>query len=91
MGFSALVSLSRRCHPSYGVLTVTPAGLPPAECASLGWTHDKAVPDIAFTLPFFSRVTLRQAWRRLTGLGYRVYLAKVQVAEERAKLKRYKN
>ncbi len=28
-------------------------------------------------LPFFSRVTLRNAYRRLTGLGYTVVLAKI--------------
>lgn len=40
-------------------------------------------------LPFFSRVNLRQASRRLQAFGYRTSLAKIQVAEVRAKLKRY--
>jgi hypothetical protein len=44
MGFSVLVSPRLRCHPSYGVLTVAPTGLSPAERASLSWTHSKSVP-----------------------------------------------
>ena len=40
-------------------------------------------------LPFFSRVNLRQASRRLQAFGYRTSLLKIQVAEARAKLKRY--
>lgn len=43
----------------------------------------------ALELPFFSRVNLRQASRRLQAFGYRTALAKVQVAEAKAKLKRY--
>ena len=40
-------------------------------------------------LPFFSRVNLRQASRRLQAFGYRTSLLKIQVAETRAMLKRY--
>ena len=40
-------------------------------------------------LPFFSRVNLRQASRRLQAFGYRTSLLKIQVAEARAMLKRY--
>jgi uncharacterized protein (TIGR04141 family) len=40
-------------------------------------------------LPFFSRVNLRQASRRLRAFGYRTSLLKIQVAETRAMLKRY--
>jgi uncharacterized protein (TIGR04141 family) len=40
-------------------------------------------------LPFFSRVNLRQASRRLQAFGYRTSLLKIKVAEARAKLKRY--
>jgi hypothetical protein len=29
------------CYPNYGALTVAPAGLPPAEHASLHWTHNR--------------------------------------------------
>ena len=29
------------CYPSYGALTLTPAGLTPAEHASLRWTHNR--------------------------------------------------
>ena len=47
---------------------------------------DKTAP---LTLPFFSRVNLRQASRRLERSGYRVALAKIQVADVRAKLKKY--
>lgn len=40
-------------------------------------------------LPFFSRVTLRHAYRSLTAFGFRACLAKIQVAPSRARLKRY--
>ena len=30
------------CHPNYGVLALSPAGLSPAERASLCWTHNRA-------------------------------------------------
>ncbi len=33
----------------------------------------------ALTLPFFSRLNLRNAHRQLTGLGYRVSVAKIPV------------
>lgn len=38
------------------------------------------------SLPFFSRLSLRHATRRLRGFGYEVVLAKVGVTEERKKL-----
>ena len=41
------------------------------------------------TIPFFSRLNLRAAVRRLEGYGYRVALAKIQVNEARSKKKRY--
>lgn len=41
------------------------------------------------SLPFFSRLSLRHASRRLRGFGYRVALAKIPVAELRRKLKKY--
>src|SRR5665811_1243640 len=33
-------SFHHLCYPNYGALTSTPAGLSPAEHASLHWTHD---------------------------------------------------
>jgi uncharacterized protein (TIGR04141 family) len=44
--------------------------------------------DKQLTMPFFSRVGIRHALRRLEGFGYRVSLAKIGVAETRSKLKR---
>ena len=41
------------------------------------------------TIPFFSRLNLRAAVRRLEGYGYRVSIAKIPVNAERSKLKRY--
>lgn len=40
-------------------------------------------------LPFFSRLNLRHATRRLEGYGYQVALAKINVSEEFSKLSRY--
>lgn len=41
-------------------------------------------------LPFFSRVGIRHAVRRLQGFGYRVSLAKIGVADNRSKLKKFR-
>ncbi|HKZ02227.1 MAG TPA: DUF6119 family protein [Pyrinomonadaceae bacterium] len=41
------------------------------------------------TIPFFSRLNLRSAVRRLDGYGFRVAIAKVSVSRTRSKLKRY--
>src|SRR6476619_8451016 len=35
-------SFHHLCYPNYGALTSTPAGLSPAEHASLHWTHNRA-------------------------------------------------
>src|SRR6266700_3062919 len=35
-------SFHHLCYPNYGALTSTPAGLSPAEHASLRWTHNRA-------------------------------------------------
>src|ERR1700726_2378316 len=35
-------SFHHLCYPNYGALTSTPAGLSPAEHASLRWTHNAA-------------------------------------------------
>jgi uncharacterized protein (TIGR04141 family) len=43
------------------------------------------------TLPFFSRINLKHAARRLQGYGFRVAKAKILVAEQRAKLKKVKS
>jgi len=42
-------------------------------------------------LPFFSRLNLKHAARRLGGYGFRVARAKIQVNDQRAKLKKIKN
>src|ERR1700680_1154468 len=34
-------SFHHLCYPNYGALTFTPAGLSPAEHASLRWTHNR--------------------------------------------------
>src|ERR1700757_3937968 len=46
-------------YPNYGALTSTPAGLSPAEHASLHWTHNRACGFPAFGLPtdFMARHT----------------------------------
>ena len=36
------ISFLPPCHPNYGVLALSPAGLSPAERASLCWTHNRA-------------------------------------------------
>lgn len=41
------------------------------------------------TIPFFSRLNLRAAVRRLDGYGYRVAITKIPVSVERSRLKRY--
>ena len=44
--------------------------------------------DKPLTMPFFSRVGIRHAMRRLQGFGYKVSLAKIGVAETRSKLQK---
>lgn len=41
-------------------------------------------------IPFFSKLNLKNSTRTLRGLGYRVAKSKIEVAPERAKLKKYK-
>jgi uncharacterized protein (TIGR04141 family) len=41
------------------------------------------------SLPFFSRLSLRHAARRLEGFGYKVALAKIEVEEEHKKIKKF--
>jgi len=48
---------------------------------------DSDEPDL--TIPFFSRLNLRSAVRRLDGYGYRVAITKIPVSQNRSKLKRY--
>jgi len=43
------------------------------------------------TLPFFSRVGIRHAVRRLQGFGYRVSLAKIAVSDKRSKLQKFRS
>ncbi len=53
------VSVSITCYPNYGALTSTPAGLSPAEHASLRWTHNRACrfPAPGFPTGFTARHT----------------------------------
>ena len=44
--------------------------------------------DKPLTMPFFSRVGIRHAVRRLQGFGYKVSLAKIGVADDRRKLQK---
>lgn len=44
--------------------------------------------DKPLTMPFFSRVGIRHAIRRLQGFGYKVSLAKIGVTETRSKLQK---
>ena len=44
--------------------------------------------DKPLTMPFFSRVGIRHAVRRLQGFGYRVSLAKIGVTDARRKLQK---
>src|SRR3981081_4218490 len=48
-------------YPNYGALTSTPAGLSPAEHASLHWTHNRTCgfPASGFPTGFMARPTAR--------------------------------
>lgn len=46
-------------------------------------------PD-ALTLPFFSKINLRHATRRLQALGYRVAISKISVSDNRRALQRFR-
>ena len=48
-------SFHHLCYPNYGALTSTPAGLSPAEHASLTWTHNRTGTSRFTRLPMFSR------------------------------------
>src|SRR5215469_15010054 len=52
-------SLHHLCYPNYGALTFTPAGLPPAEHASLRWTHNRTCgsPASGFPTDFISQLS----------------------------------
>jgi len=41
------------------------------------------------TIPFFSRISIKHAARRLQAFGFRVAVAKIDVAEQRARLQRF--
>jgi uncharacterized protein (TIGR04141 family) len=42
-------------------------------------------------LPFFSKLSLRNACRRLDGFGYKVVLSKIEVSDDIRKKKKYRN
>src|SRR6516225_338057 len=58
-------------YPNYGALTSTPAGLFPAEHASLRWTHNRTRASRLIRLPMFGRRHTAGAngQRELGGLG----------------------
>src|SRR3954452_1586758 len=53
-------SFHHLCYPNYGALTLTPAGLSPAEHASLRWTHNRTCGFTASGFPtgFTSRLSV---------------------------------
>ena len=71
-------SFHHLCYPNYGALTSTPAGLSPAEHASLRWTHNRTCrfPASGFQAGFTARHTTGPlgASARSTG-GLRLRLA----------------
>src|ERR1700738_5258448 len=60
-------SFHHLCYPNYGALTSTPAGLAPAEHASLRWTHNRTGRSPASGLygAFFVKGASRQSGRPL--------------------------
>lgn len=46
--------------------------------------------DNPLTMPFFSRVGIRHAVRRLQGFGYKVSLAKISVTDKRRRLQKFR-
>src|ERR1700692_2964269 len=60
-------SFHHLCYPNYGALTSTPAGLSPAEHASLHWTHNRTCRSAADGLygAFFVKGASRQSGRPL--------------------------
>src|SRR3954451_18362656 len=74
-------SFHHLCYPNYGALTLTPAGLSPAEHASLRWTHNRTCgfPASGFPtgrslhLPPAITVHLSKVVPRWTGLTERAW------------------
>src|ERR1700676_5289089 len=60
-------SFHHLCYPNYGALTSTPAGLSPAEHASLRWTHNRTgrFPASGLYGAFFVKGASRQSGRPL--------------------------
>src|ERR1035438_10470863 len=60
-------SFHHLCYPNYGALTSTPAGLSPAEHASLRWTHNRTgrFPASGLYGAFFVKVASRHFGRPL--------------------------
>src|SRR6202163_2608261 len=60
-------SFHHLCYPNYGALTSTPAGLSPAEHASLHWTHNRTgrFPASGLYGAFFVKGASRQSGRPL--------------------------
>src|ERR1700738_2608686 len=63
-------SFHHLCYPNYGALTSTPAGLSPAEHASLRWTHNAACgfPALRSPICFMSRLMRPILLGRLSAL-----------------------
>ena len=72
-----VIVFSPPCHPCYGALALTPAGLSPAERASLCWTH-KAITRLywreqldSFILP--ERLNRPVRWLSVTRIQRAIY------------------
>src|SRR5450631_193849 len=61
-------SFHHLCYPNYGALTSTPAGLSPAEHASLHWTHNRTCRSPASGFP--TGFTVRHTESKLTARGF---------------------
>src|ERR1035441_3853418 len=61
-------SFHHLCYPNYGALTSTPAGLSPAEHASLHWTHNRTSRFQASGFP--TGFTARYTESKLTARGF---------------------
>src|ERR1700692_2828541 len=62
-------SFHHLCYPNYGALTSTPAGLSPAEHASLHWTHNRTSRFPASGFPTGFTAGYRESKRTARGFG----------------------
>ena len=67
-----VIVFSPPCHPCYGALALTPAGLSPAERASLCWTHRSSITARTWKIPPTTPCTSSCGARRRTANGRRL-------------------